>query len=68
MFFFFILCVKLCHITLKNKYPKKQELQNLANLYGENNLRIQNWFRAQRRKEFIQGSLNHDVNKMELFF
>ena len=54
---------KLKVIFNQNQYPTKEFLNGLVKNSEESIQQIQRWFRAERKKNFDMGTMNHDVNK-----
>ena len=68
---FFLEAINL-NLSEKSPYPTKKEIEDIAKSQNETFQRVYTWFRAQRRKQFQNGFLKHDVfihfsNLMRLF-
>ena len=45
----------------KNRYPSKDEMQNMALNFSEKLSKIENWFKHKRRKEVQNGLMKFEV-------
>ena len=60
-FYLYFLNFKNIVFAIKNKYPTKHEIMELAKMFDAKFSKIDNWFKHKRRSEVSKGIMKYEV-------